>query len=79
MLEKEFQYFIDNQKELVKKYPGKFIVIKEHDVLGAYNTQLEAYREGQKLTPIGTFLIQECNEGGAEAYTQTFHSRAIFS
>jgi hypothetical protein len=78
MLEKEFQYFIDNKDDLVIRYPNKFIVIKNNDVIGVYNSEIEAYREAQKENEIGTFLIQQCIPGGEENYTQTFHSRAIF-
>jgi len=35
MLEKEFQFFIDNQNELVEKYNGKFIVIIGDKVINA--------------------------------------------
>jgi len=37
MLEKEFKYYLDNQQDLVKKYNGKFIVIVEDKVIGAYD------------------------------------------
>ncbi|MBA7558242.1 hypothetical protein ES705_51038 [subsurface metagenome] len=78
MLEKEFQFFIDNQNELVKKYNGKFIVIIGDKVINAYNTQEEAYIKTIKDHELGTFLIQECLPG-EDSYTQTFHSRAIFA
>ena len=29
MLKKEFQYYLDNQDELVKKYNHRFLVIKD--------------------------------------------------
>jgi hypothetical protein len=74
MLDKEFQYFIDHQDELVKKYNGRFIVIKDEAVIGDYSTNLEAYNETSKTHPVGTFLIQHCLPG-KDAYTITFHSR----
>jgi len=76
MLEKEFQYYIDNQNELVRKYNGKYIVIKNQQVIGAYNSHLEAYNESLKSNKLGTFLIQHCFPG-PESYTVRFHSRAI--
>ena len=76
MLEKEFQYYLDNQKELVKRYNGKFIVIKNDSVIGAYNSHSEAYNETLKKEELGTFLIQHCLPGN-EAYSRTFHSRVI--
>ena len=74
MLEKEFNYYIKHQKELVKKYNGRFIVIKGEKVVGDYGTQIEAYSEAQKNFKLGTFIIQLCAPG-KENYTQTFHSR----
>lgn len=78
MLEKEFKYYLDNQKELVKKYNGKFIVIIDNEVVGDYGSYDEALFESCKKHELGTFLIQECTEG-EDAYTQTFHSRVIFA
>lgn len=78
MLEKEFQYYLDNQDFLVKQYEGKFIVIKDQQVTGAYDSQGEAYTESAKKFALGTFLIQLCAPG-KEAYTQTFHSRVSFA
>ncbi len=76
-LKNEFQYFLDHQDELVKQHEGKFIVIKGGEVLGAYDTELEAIEETTKEHKLGTFLVQECVPG-AESYTQTFHSRVSF-
>jgi len=75
-LEKEFQYFLDHQKELVKEYIGRFIVIKNKKVIGVYNTEGEAFTETQKKHELGSFLIQECKPG-ADVYTQIFHSRVL--
>ncbi len=78
MLEKEFKYYLDNQDELVKKYDGKFIVIKSQTVIGAYNTEMDAYNETLKKHKLGTFLIQHCMPG-EESHTATFHSRVVFN
>lgn len=77
MLENEFQYYIDNQSELVEKYKGKFLVIKEQSIIGVYDSEIEAYTETVKKEELGTFLIQEC-QPGEENYTQTFRTRVVF-
>ncbi len=77
-LEKEFQYYLNNQAELVKKYSGKFIVIKGEQVLGAYDSEIEAIEETSREHELGSFLVQKC-EPGTESYTQTYHSRVVFS
>ena len=77
-LKKEFQYYLEHQDELVKQYNGKFIVIKDNKVIGAYDSELEAVTETSKQHELGTFLIQNC-EPGNSSYTQTYHSRAMFA
>ena len=77
-LKKEFQYYLEHQNELVKQYNGKFIVIKDNEVIGAYDSELEAVTETSKQHELGTFLVQKC-EPGTSSYTQTYHSRAIFA
>lgn len=73
-LEKEFKYYIDHQDELVKKYSGKYVVIKDTKVLGVYDSELEAVQKTTEKYELGTFLVQKC-EPGSESYTQTYHSR----
>jgi len=77
MLEREFEYFLKNQDELVSRYPGKFIVIVGDDVKEVADTEERAYREAIKRFEPGTFLIQECVPG-RESYTQVFNSRVTF-
>ena len=78
MLEKEFKYYLEHQKELLKQYNGRVIVIMGEKVIGDYDTEAEAYTETSKSHKLGTFLIQVCKPG-SDTYTQTFHSRAVFS
>ena len=72
-LENEFQFFLDHQNELVDRYEGKVVVLKNHQVIGVFNSEGEAVREISKHHEIGTFLVQRC-EAGEQAYTRTFHS-----
>jgi hypothetical protein len=77
-LRDEFQFYLDHQDELLKKYEGKYIVIKNGEVLGAYDNELAAITKTQKSHPLGTFLVQLVSRG-PDAYTQTFHSRVVFA
>ncbi len=76
-LEKEFQYYLSHQTELIAKYDGRFIVIKDCAVIGAYDSELAAVSDAQKNHKLGTFLVQRVEPGSA-AYTQTFHTRVAF-
>ena len=76
-LAKEFRFYLDHQDEMVEKYDGKFIVIKDGIVLGDYDDELNAVTETRKAHELGTFLVQRVSPGNA-AYSQTFHSRVVF-
>jgi len=78
LLEKEFRFFVDHQDELVEKYNGKVLVIKNEKVIGTYDSELDALIETRKKHKEGTFLIQKC-EAGSDVYTATFHSRVAFA
>ena len=77
-LEKELNYYIENQDKLVEKYNGKYIVIKNCAVIGAYDSALEAIENTKQKHQLGTYIVQKC-EPGKESYTQTFHSRVTFA
>ena len=77
MLEREFQYYLDHQSELVAKYNGKILVIVDNQIIGAFSTNQEAYSAGMSKAGAGKFLIQKCSPGNAD-YTQTFYSRVHF-
>jgi hypothetical protein len=76
-LQNEFQWYLEHQNELVEKYEGKFIVIKNQQVIGVYDTDEDAYVKSSETNELGTFLIQECLPG-EDSYTQVFHSRVIY-
>lgn len=73
-LKEMFQFYLDNQEELVKKYNGKTLVIKDNAVVGSYDSEEEAYFDAEQKYGLGNFLLQKCSEGDKD-YTATFHSR----
>jgi hypothetical protein len=77
-LKEEFAYYLDHQDEMVEKYDGKYIVIRDGEVLGVYDDELTAITETQKSHELGTFLVQKVSRGSGD-YSQTFHSRVVFS
>ena len=72
-IEKDFRYYLSHQNELVKQYNGKYIVMVNNKVVGAYDDKADAYyRSLEKYEP-GTFLIQLCTPG-EEAYTVRYYN-----
>lgn len=72
-----FKYYLDHQDELVQKYEGRYLVIKDEQVVGDYNNEREAYFDAVEKYGLGNFIIQLCT-GGDTAYKQTFSSRVLF-
>jgi ERCC4-type nuclease len=78
MLDKEFDYYLEHQNELLKKYNNRFLVIIGDEVVGDYDSHEQALYNSMEKYELGTFLIQECTEGDS-SYTATFHSRVTFA
>lgn len=77
-MDKELEFFIGTQNTLVEQYPGKVLVIKREQVIGVYDTVLQAYLESRRNHRMGTFLIQPC-EPGPQAYTVTLSSHKVLT
>ncbi|MCL2097910.1 MAG: hypothetical protein FWH23_04035 [Bacteroidales bacterium] len=77
MINQQFQWYLDNQNELIRKYNGKYLVIKDCSVVSVYDTEKEAVFDSQEKQETGAYIIQFCSPGDA-AYTQHFHSRVAF-
>ena len=66
MQRSDFNWFINNYNELYKKYGKKYLVIKDKEVLGAYDSVREALDNTHE--EVGTFIVQKCT-GDESAYT----------
>ena len=71
-LQKELDYFKAHQAEISLEYKGKFVVIKDQQVQGAFSSEFEALTTAQEKFELGTFLIQQALPG-EDIYTETLH------
>lgn len=44
-LKDDYQYFIENRNKLCEQNSGKFLVIKNREVIGSYDDKVTAYLE----------------------------------
>jgi hypothetical protein len=56
----DFNYFLENMENFYHAYGHKFVVVKNHGILGVYENFNNALESTLKTEEIGTFLIQEC-------------------
>ena len=73
-LKEEFQWYLANKADLISKYEGQFLVIKNKEVLGVFDSDMEAIRQTVLEHELGTFLVQECSSDPYST-SATFHSR----
>ncbi len=76
-LMKEFEFYRAHQDDMVLKYDGKVVAIKNCEVLGAYDSYLDALKRTSERHEVGTFLLQKVSEGDAD-YSATYRSRVTF-
>jgi hypothetical protein len=70
--EANYDWYIANQDELVKKYNGKHLVLVNRSVVGAYDSDQEAYRVGSALYGVGNYSIQRCSSGDRDTVVYAY-------
>ena len=66
MLEKEHNYLASHREELLKLYGGKYLVIKEEQVTGAFDTIDEALMDAVMKHGLDSVLIRRPTEAQME-------------
>ena|GEM_PF-2963122 len=61
-IEKQLQYYNDNEGVLLKEYEGTFVVISNDLKVDAFSTMKEAYDFGCEHYGLGNFLLRECRK-----------------
>lgn len=64
----DFHWFLKNYDSLYSQYGHKFFAIQNQKILGVYDGMWDALDETSKISPIGTFCVQECT-GDESGYT----------
>jgi hypothetical protein len=62
VLDREWDYYMNNRDEIVQKYRDKYVVISGDKVVAAYNDRKQAYNETVKSFPLGSFMIHHATE-----------------
>ena len=62
VLRTERNYIKANREALAARYPGKYLVIKGEEVLGAYDSHGEGVDAGINMLDGGPFLVRSVDE-----------------
>jgi len=61
-LETEMKYFNDHRAELLDKAPGKFLLVKGDTLLGTFDSETAAIRQGYEMLGNVPFLVKQVTE-----------------
>lgn len=70
---KDFEWFVSNNKKLFKKYGEKYLAIKDQKVIGVYDDYSEGVKQTGSTEKLGTFIIQQCGKDDS-VYTNSIAS-----
>lgn len=71
----DFQFYLDHKAEYLAAYPGKVLVIKNGNLLGVYETPVEAIQRTTATgLPIGSFLVQVVGAGDEQTRFRSRHA-----
>ena len=74
MLEVEYQYYKSREADFVRDHEGKYLGIVGQNVVGVFDTELEAYANLKKTYGLGKFLLQQAIPVQQDRI-QRYHSR----
>ena len=64
IIDKEYKWFVNNNKSLYDKYGDIYVAIKNNKVIGKYKTYAEGVMKTQKKEKLGTFIVQKLSADG---------------
>jgi len=68
MLEKERKFFEQNRLEWLKNSPGKFVLVKNEELVGTFDTLQAALSEGARRFGTESFLARQVEEAEQLVY-----------
>lgn len=76
MCNNDFNWFLKHYDKIYQMYGHTFVTIKNEEILGHYNSLMQAIKESQTRYGAGEYIIQECN-GNESGYTNYISSSEI--
>jgi hypothetical protein len=67
-LEQELKIFGENEAEWSKAHPGKFVLIKGHEVIGFFDEPEPALSTGARLVGAESFLVRKLDKSDENIY-----------
>lgn len=66
LLEKQYDFYVTHEKELLEKFLGKHLVISDKMDVVAFDSGKEACKYGVKVYGDGNFMLHKCVPGSLD-------------
>jgi hypothetical protein len=73
ILQQELEFFESQRLDLLERAPGKYALVKGSNLLGIFDTELEAVRAGYRQVGNEPFLIKHIVEADVPLVFTTFN------
>lgn len=73
ILQKELDFFERNRIDLFERAPGRFVLIKESELIGIFDTELEAIRAGYQKFGNEAFFVKQILEADVPLTFSSFN------
>ena len=78
MVVENYKYFEENFDTLYEQFGGKYIVLKNREVIAAYDDFAAAVKETAKTEELGTFSVQHCEWEEPQKIVRYFNDNINF-
>jgi hypothetical protein len=72
-LQTELDFFERRRLDLLREAPGRYVLVKEAQLLGVYDSELEALRSGFKRLGRQAFLVKQIVQADVPITFSTFN------
>ncbi len=72
MLEQELSYYSQKLSEWLDEYRGRFVLVKDHELIGVFDTFEDGVTEGARRFGLSPFLVRRVQENTEEVKIPAF-------
>lgn len=76
LVDKNYAWFESNLSKLMNEYNGKYVVVKDCQVIASYSTFEEAFTCTSANEVAGTYIIQLCSQDENKT-ARTYHTLRV--
>jgi len=78
MIRENYKYFKEHFDEIYEKYPEKHVIVSHNQILGGYDSFIEAYDKALETETPGEFNVQLCSKDETKMVNHYYSNNVVF-